>query len=183
MRAIFVILLAGLLTACAADPAKIEEVAVDEAARLNPPTKLLSMYKTFELQDMTFGEEIKVEDKKMAEAREFETAFKAKVGPLLETWNAVDRPSSQGQLSIRPHLARLRIVSGGARFWVGGMAGDSFIDLDLRLVDADTGVVVADVTIRRNADAMTGGWSVGKSDQNLDDYIVSITHEYLNDNY
>lgn len=183
MRIISVLLVAGLLTACAADPAKVEAVAVDEASRLQPPTKLLSMYKTFELQDMTFGEEIKLEDKKMAEAREFEASFKARVGQLLDTWNTADRPSSQGQLSIQPHLARLRIVSGGARFWVGGMAGDSFIDLDLRLVDAETGVVVADVRIRRNADAMTGGWSVGKSDQNLDDYIVSITHEYLNDNY
>ena len=183
MRTVFLLVIAGLLTACAADPVKIEAVAVDEAARLQPPTKLLSMYKTFELQKMTFGEEIMLEDKKMAEASEFETAFKARVEPLLDTWNMADRPSSQGKLSIQPHLAQLRIVSGGARFWIGGMAGDSFIDLDLRLVDADTGVVVADVAIRRNADAMTGGWSVGKSDQNLDDYIVSITHEYLSENY
>lgn len=183
MRKIFLILTAALLTACASDPAKVEAVAVDEAARLKAPTKLLSMYKTFELQDMTFGEEIKLEDKKMAEAREFETAFKAKINPLLDTWNAADSAGSQGKLSIQPHLARLRIVSGGARFWAGGMAGDSFIDMDLRLVDADTGVVVGDVTIRRNADAMTGGWSVGKSDQNLDNYIVSIAHQYLTDNY
>ena len=156
MRTISIFLIAGLLTACATDPAKVEAVAVDEAARLQPPTKLLSMYKTFELQDMTFGEAIKAEEKKMAEAREFETAFEAKVGPMLDSWNAADSPSGQGKMSIQPHLARLKIVSGGARFWAGGMVGDSYIDLDLRLVDGDTGVVVADVTVRRNADAMTG---------------------------
>jgi hypothetical protein len=183
MRTISVILVAGLLAACASDPAKVEAVAVDEAARLQPPTKLLSMYKTFELQDLTFGEEIMLEEKKMAEAREFETAFKAKIEPLLASWNAADTAGSEGTLSIQPHLARLKIVSGGARFWAGGLAGDSYIDMDLRLIDAETGVVVADVIIRRNADAMTGGWSVGKSDQNLDNYIVSIAHQYLNDNY
>ena len=183
MRTFSVFLMAGLLTACATDPAKVEAVAIDEAARLQPPTKLLSMYDNFELQAMTFGEAIKAEDKKMAEAREFETAFKAKVEPLLATWNAADSASGQGSLTIQPHLARLKIVSGGARFWAGAMVGDSYIDLDLRLVDAETGVVVADVTVRRNADAMTGSWSVGKSDQNLDEYIVSITHEYLSDNY
>jgi hypothetical protein len=30
---------------------------------------------------------------------------------------------------------------------------------------------------------MTGGWSVGKSDQNLLDYIAAISHEYLASNY
>jgi hypothetical protein len=30
---------------------------------------------------------------------------------------------------------------------------------------------------------MTGAWSVGKSDQNLDEYIVSIVSEYLTDHY
>jgi len=183
MRIIPIIVITGLLTACAADPAKVQAVAEDEASRLQPPTKKLSMFETFELQDMTYGEAIRIEDKKMAEARQFETAFKAKVEPLLDTWNAADSSSGEGMLSIQPHLARLRIISGGSRFWIGSMAGDSFIDLDLRLLDADSGIVVADVRVRRNADAMTGGWSVGKSDQNLDDYIVSIVYEYLSDSY
>jgi hypothetical protein len=30
---------------------------------------------------------------------------------------------------------------------------------------------------------MTGAWSIGKSDQNLDEYIVAITEEYLTDSY
>jgi curli biogenesis system outer membrane secretion channel CsgG len=183
MRTIPIILLAGLLTACATDPAKVEAVASDEAARLKPPTRLLSTYDTFRLEQMTFGEAIQVEEKKMVEAREFETAFKAKIEPLLATWNAADSASAEGTLSIQPHLAALRIISGGARFWAGAFAGDSFIDLDLRLVDADTGVVVADVRINRDADAMTGAWSIGKSDQNLDEYIVAIAEEYLTDSY
>jgi hypothetical protein len=30
---------------------------------------------------------------------------------------------------------------------------------------------------------MTGGWSIGKSDQNLLDYIASIAYEYMAVNY
>ena len=30
---------------------------------------------------------------------------------------------------------------------------------------------------------MTGAWSVGKSDQNLDDYIVAIVYDYLTTHY
>ena len=80
-------------------------------------------------------------------------------------------------------MVRLKIVSGGARFWVGALAGSSFIDMDLELFDKESGEQVARVLVRRDADSMTGAWSVGKSDQNLDDYIVSNVHQYLTDNY
>ena len=44
MRLISIVLMAGLLTACAADPATIQDVAEEEAERLAPPTKLLSSF-------------------------------------------------------------------------------------------------------------------------------------------
>ena len=77
----------------------------------------------------------------------------------------------------------MRVVSGGNRFWAGAFAGDSFIDMNLILVDEETGEVISNVRVERNADSMTGAWSIGKSDQNLDEYIVSIVHEYLEENY
>jgi len=55
--------------------------------------------------------------------------------------------------------------------------------MDLELVDKESGEQIAQVLVRRDADSMTGAWSVGKSDQNLDDYIVSIVHEYLMNHY
>jgi hypothetical protein len=50
-------------------------------------------------------------------------------------------------------------------------------------MNRDTGEEVANVRVYRDADSMTGAWSVGKSDQNLDEYIVSIVSEYLTDHY
>ena len=61
--------------------------------------------------------------------------------------------------------------------------GDSNIDMDLLITDQSTGQQIAKPRITRTADAMTGGWSVGKSDQNLLDYIASIAYYYMIDNY
>jgi len=178
---IALLVLMVLMAACAADPQKVEQVANAEAERLADPSKPLSTFASFRLDEMTFADEIKAEEGKMEEAREFEGNLKAKIQPLLDQWNAAG--TGAGTLAIKPELIKLRIVSGGARFWAGGLAGDSYIDMDLLLLDEATGEAVSKVRISRSADAMTGGWSVGKSDQNLDDYIVSIVHEYLEDHY
>jgi curli biogenesis system outer membrane secretion channel CsgG len=183
MRTVFLFVIAGLLTACAADPAKVQDVAAEEAERLAPPTRPLSEFAEFELAAMTFDDAIVQESGKMEEAQEFESNLQAKLDPLLANWNAGGSESAVGTLSIEANLVRLKIVSGGARFWAGAFAGDSFLDLDLRLVDKSSGEVISDVQVRRNADSMTGAWSVGKSDQNLDEYVVSIIHQYLSDNY
>lgn len=183
MKLILTVITAGLLTACAADPVKVQQVAEDEASRLPSPTRPLSDFAEFTLEAMTFSDAIQREDRKMAEAREFEANLIAKLAPLLDKWNAADRVGANGKLAIQPRLERLKIISGGSRFWIGAMAGDSFIGMDLVLADADTGEVVADVRVHRTANSTTGAWSVGKSDQNLDDYVVSIISEYLSNSY
>ena len=179
---VLLISLVVLFAGCAADPAKVEQVAGEEAVRLTAPSQRLSSFANFQLAPMTFADEIRAEDKKMNEAREFEANLANKIQPLLDGWNAAEN-SGQGTLVIEPRLAKLRIVSGGARFWVGGLAGDSFLDMDLVLVDEDSGEEISNVRVGRSADAMTGGWSVGKSDQNPDEYVVSIVHTYLENNY
>jgi len=183
MRLISTLLIAGLLTACAADPAKIQNVAEVESDRLSPPSVPLSSFAAFELADMVYSETVLAEEKKVAEADEFQENLRVKLDPLLSGWNASPQEGASGTLSIQPSLRHLKIVSGGARFWAGAFAGDSYIDMDLVLVNKDSGDVVANIPIRRDADAMAGGWSVGKSDQNLDQYVTSIVHEYLSRNY
>jgi hypothetical protein len=172
-----------ILTACAADPEKVQAVADAESARLERPTRPLSSFSEFELMPMVFSTAIKEEEGKLEEAQEFEQNLNDKLLPLLESWDAASKEGSRGTLSIETELMGLRIISGGARFWAGAFAGDSFIDMDLRLIDAGTGEEIADVRVQRNAGAMGGAWSIGKSDQNLDEYVVTIIYDYLSDNY
>ncbi|HKJ20695.1 MAG TPA: hypothetical protein VJ993_08545, partial [Woeseiaceae bacterium] len=118
LAAILIVMLAG----CAADPAKVEQVADQEAERLQAPSRPLSSFGSFELAAMTMSEEIRAEEGKVEEAREFEANLIAKIQPLLQQWNAAES-DGQGTLLIRPELAGLRVVSGGARFWAGAFAG------------------------------------------------------------
>ena len=183
MKLLSAVLIVFLLAACAADPVKIQAVADEQASLLAVPTRALSEFSEFELLAMNFSAAIQNEPAKMTEAREFEWAFKARIAPLLNSWEYADKSGASGRLIIETKLEKLRIVSGGARFWAGAFAGESFIDMSLRLIDASNGEAISQVMIRRTASSMSGAWSIGKSDQNLDQYVISIVYEYITDNY
>ena len=181
MQRILLLAAGLLLIGCAADPVKVQETAEAKAQLLDPPTRLLSTYSHFELKPMAFSEGIRGEDEKLAEGQEFETNLANKIGPLLESWETSQQGA--GTLTIQPELETLRIISGGARFWAGAWAGDSHIDMRLRLIDATTGELIGSPRVRMDAGGLAGAWSIGKSDQNLDEYIVSIVYEYLEGAY
>ena len=63
-------------------------------------------------------------------------------------------------------------MGGGTRFWAGGLAGDSRIDMTLALVDEATGEVVARPRIDITSGGTAGGLSIGATDKNLLLYIV-----------
>jgi hypothetical protein len=172
-----------ILSGCAASPERLELVGKTEAARMASPVKRFSSYASYELKPMVLSPAVRSEPGKVKAAEELENTLRTKLQPLLEQWKAAASSNRSGTLVIEPQLASLRIVSGGARFWAGALVGDSSIDMDLAITDQGTGQQVAKPRITRNADAMTGGWSIGKSDQNLLDYIASIAYEYMTVNY
>jgi hypothetical protein len=121
---------------------------------------------------------------KVEKAGELDAKMRQKLEPLFNEWKSAQPGLTRsGRLVVEPQLASLRVVSGGARFWAGGLAGDSHIDLDLSMTDGDTGQLIAKPRIAMRADGMTGAWSIGKSDTNLLDYITAVTYQYLKDHY
>ncbi len=161
-----------------------EEVVQQHASRIMPPIKPLSSYTNFKLAKMEMTEEITNDEKKLKAAQDLEAKLKSRLSPLLEGWRGQKAtPASKGTLVIRPRLQSLYIVSSGARFWVGGMAGDSKIDMDLIMVEEKTGNKVGAARIDRTASGMKGGWSVGATDKALPNLIVDITYQYLAQNY
>jgi hypothetical protein len=176
------LVLCAILSGCAANPQTLESVAKTESARLAPPVKRFSSYADYELRPMVLSPAVQSDAGKVNAGGELENTLRAKLQPLLDQWKAAASNDLSGTLVIEPQLVSLKIVSGGARFWVGALAGDSSIDMGLVITDPTTGQQVAKPRINRNADAMTGGWSIGKSDQNLLDYIASIAYQYLKDN-
>jgi hypothetical protein len=173
-----------LLAGCAATPESLDSVARTESARMSAPSRPFSSFANFELKPMTLSPAVLQEHGKVERAGELDARMHAKLEPLFNEWRSAPRgPVHSGRLVIEPQLASLKVVSGGARFWAGAMAGSSNIDLDLSITDGDTGQLIAKPRISMTADAMAGGWSIGKTDTNLMDYIAAVSYQYLRDHY
>jgi hypothetical protein len=168
---------------CAATPEKLESVGKAESARLGPPVRRLSSFANYELKSMVLSAAVQSDSAKVQAAGRLENALKAKLQPLLDQWRTQATGGRSGTLVVQPRLESLRVVSSSARFLAGAFAGDSNIDMDLAMTDDTTGQPVAKPRITLKADAMTGGWSIGKSDENLLDYIASVAYEYMAANY
>jgi len=172
------------LAACAAKPENLARVAEREASQMPKTSESLTAFGRFELKQLTLNESIRTEKNKVEVSKQLEAKLQQSLTPLLAEWQASGASAANTRtLVIQPELVSLRVISGGARFWAGAWAGNSSVDMNLVLTDAAAGTSIAKVRIFRDADAMTGAWSIGKSDENLLDYIVSIARQYLVDNH
>jgi uncharacterized protein YceK len=163
---------------------RLEEAAKNESSRLGAPSQPLSAFSDFELKPMELSAGVAERKEKAEVAKQLEDKLRTRLLPLLEEWKADKTgPRTAGTLVIQPKLQSLRIVSGGARFMIGGLSGDSVVDMNLELVDGKTGTVIANPRISRTASGIGGAWTVGGTDRNLLNYIVEIAHQYLVDNY
>lgn len=182
MKRLFVYLSLLLLMGCAAQPARLSQVARDEASRLLPTSEPLSAFDSFELQPMGTSEAVASAPDKARYAKLLEEKLRGELLPLLASWEKKGDGNGR-KLLVQPKLVYLRIISGGSRFWGGAWAGDSKIDLDLKLVEEGTAKVIAMQRIDLGVSGMAGAWSVGVTDRNLLDYVVATTKRYLEDNY
>lgn len=181
-KLLFSMLLVFFMTGCAGSNVNQHSSIVNsEVGRLPHPAKSLSTYSKFEIKGMLLSDEISQMEDKAKVAHDLDGKLQAKIAPLLEEWN--NKNSGAGTLIITPQLRTLRVVSPGARFFIGGLAGDSHIDMDLLIVDAKTGKEIANPRIMKTASAIGGGWSIGATDKNLLNYIADISYEYLKNNY
>lgn len=167
---------------CQSAKVNMNEIVNMEASRLGPPKIALNRYANFELQEMEYSGGILADERKVKVADQLKQKFEEKINGLFSTWNA-DNAAGEGTLLVKPVLQNLYVVSSGSRFWIGALAGDSTIDMDMSLIDKTTGEEIANPRIMKNANAYSGGWTVGGTDQNLLNYIVEISYEYLVRNY
>jgi hypothetical protein len=180
-----VVLALATLTACAGGgAAKRQKIVTTEAARLRAPEVPLTAFGAFEFLPVAMSAEVQEKEDKVAAANMLGQRMQADLQPLVQGWAANAPAAARGRtLQIQPTVVALRIVGGGARFWLGAMAGDSTIDVELSLVEKGSGRVVARERINKSSGGMAGAWSFGSTDQNLAQYVVDITHQYFVNNY
>ena len=78
-----------------------------------------------------------------------------------------------------PHIDKLKVVSGGARFWAGAMAGNSNVVMKLRIIEKPSGTLIAEPEFYQRAAAMSGAWTFGAQDKDMLHRIVVLTNVYL----
>ncbi len=183
VKKLSVLILLVFMAGCAPKPEKLKAVAVEETALLAKPTKPFSTFSKYELKPFILSGSVSDSSKKRKHAVRLETKIKEDLLPLFDSWSSKKGTGRSGTLIVQPRLAKLRIVSGGARFWLGPFSGKSNIDLEFKIIDGETKEVIAQPVIGRRSGAWAGGWTIGKTDRNLYQYIARITQEYFATNY
>jgi hypothetical protein len=82
-------------------------------------------------------------------------------------------------LQVRVKIPDMRIASFGARFWGGALAGNSFMNVELELVDAASGKVLRTETISSSNNAWGAAYAFGSSDRSLPTDMGQVVAEYL----
>ncbi len=81
-------------------------------------------------------------------------------------------------LIVDVKVISMRIVSPSARFWAGAMAGSSYMDLYIKLIDASSKKVIHEEVIDTYNNAFASAWSPG-SEQALPIDMGKIIGEYV----
>ena len=183
-RSLTFVVVVAVAAGCASNPGKRQKIIDEEAARLRPPEVPLATFGAFEIKPIAMGAEVAQKPEKAAVVNELGQKMEARLRPLLDGWASAAPADARGRaLAIQATVLNVHIVGGGARFWLGAMAGDSSIDVQLELVDQQSGRSIAKERIYKTASAMAGGWSMGATDQNLTEYVVDIANQYLVNNH
>lgn len=148
-----------------------------------PPAAALKGYDKYELLPLAMGPPYAGDEGKEAAKGKIQQYITAETGPIVEQWNQEAAGSAVGQsLMIEPRIEKLKVVSGGARFWAGAFAGDSYVVIKVKITEQPSGRVLADPEFYQRAAAMSGAWTFGAQDKDMLHRIVTLMNHYLQSN-
>ncbi|MTW22026.1 DUF4410 domain-containing protein [Allochromatium palmeri] len=82
-------------------------------------------------------------------------------------------------LLIKTKISDMRIVSTGARMWGGAFAGSSYMNLEVKFIDASSGSVLRTKKISSNNNAFAAAWTFGSNDRSLASDMGVILADYI----
>lgn len=92
---------------------------------------------------------------------------------------AAGKTYGPGTLLAKVEITELRITSGAARFWIGAMAGNSFVHAKVTLVDAATGKVEREQLLTTENNAWGAAWTAGSTDRSIPKDMGAIIAGYI----
>jgi hypothetical protein len=149
-----------------------------------PPANALAGYDKYELAPIALDPQYAGDAGKVAAKDKIQGYVTAETGAIIEQWNKDAAGSARGQsLLLEPRLEKLKVVSGGARFWGGALAGDSFVVMKLKITEQPSGKQLAEAEFYQRASAMSGAWTFGAQDKDMMHRVVVLANHYLQSNY
>jgi hypothetical protein len=149
-----------------------------------PPANAFQGYDKYELAPLAMGPPYAGDEGKEKAKSKIQQYLTTDTAPIVAKWNESAAGGSRGQsLSIEPRIEKLKVVSGGARFWAGALAGDSYVVIKVRFVEQPSGKLLAEPEFYQRAAAMSGAWTIGAQDKDMLHRIVTLANHYLDLNY
>jgi hypothetical protein len=143
------------------------------------PKEILSHFSKFKLEKTTINPKFNANAGNVQTGVNLDHGLDLTLNPKLTKWTN-DKISRT--LVIKPHIEAVRFIGGGARFFVGRMAGRSWIYVKVRLIDEASGEVIAEPEFYRIAEA-ANGYTLARADYKMvEDEAADIT-SYLENNY
>lgn len=150
----------------------------------NPPPKLaLDNFQRFEMAPIVMGAPFAGQKGNEVAKQKLQANLDLRANPLLAEWNAKPAGDAPRTLKIQPSIRYIRFITGGKRFFAGGFAGSSSILVNVNMVDAASGDVIASPEFYQHANALGAAYSFGATDKTMLIRISNMATEYLRKNY
>jgi hypothetical protein len=178
MRLSLIIVVAATLAGCATRYIKPTTV------RNPPPAERFSAFTRFELQRVALDTTYSGQDANQRASARIQGYFDSRVAPIVDRWNRVTPQANPSRvLVIEPRIEHIKFIGGGARFWVGPIAGSSAVIMKVKYIDKASGKLVADPEFFQRAAAWSGAFTVGGQDNAMLARIVTLVADYTSGNY
>jgi Domain of unknown function (DUF4410) len=82
-------------------------------------------------------------------------------------------------LLVQANVSDMRVVSNAARIWGGAFAGSSYMEIDVKLIDAATRTVVRKKHLSSSNNAWAASWVGGSSDRSMPSDMGKIIAAYI----
>jgi hypothetical protein len=175
-----IIVLAALTLSCGVSLAGPNVGLLDNP----PPTAPFNGYGKYELKPLTVMAPYAGQPPNEKAAAKIREHISAQIEPIVSAWSVAGTASGKtGTLVIEPVIEQIKFIGGATRFWVGALAGSSYVILRLKISERETGTVLAEPEFFQRAAAMSGAWSIGGQDNDMLQRIVTVASAYLNGNY
>lgn len=149
-----------------------------------PPANKLEGYDSYTLQTTTMDAGIGKKKNADKILKRIIANLEEQVKPVLDEWNtAAVSLENPEKLSIEPRIMSLHKPSAANRVFAGSFAGGSRIVMRVRIVESESGKVIAEPEFYQHANAVGAAWSFGATDNAMLDRVTQMIAVYLKRNY